>query len=152
MVELPPAITARIAFFNDRTSHVLLDESTYRDFTLDTTTGGTPRIPTGQDIVFANNMEQGQENVVFAFATRKADNFTPEYNSELTVSVQEGTEGATIEDALSPEMNSLDVLDSDIMLSKIRVYSNEVRKLGDGRIYNTNADISYQPLYPGDDG
>ena len=151
-VELPPVISARIAFFDDSTSHVLLNESTYRDTTLNTTTDGSPRIPTGQDIVFANDTEQGRETVVFAFATRKAGSFSPEYSDELTVSVERGSSGGTIDDALSPEMNSFDVFDSDIMLSRVGVYSDRIQDAGPGRIYNINADISYQPLYPGDDG
>jgi hypothetical protein len=124
---LPQTLSITIGFFDDGTSHVMADESTYEMSAFQVRSDNVQRIPTGQDIIFAYNSEEGDENLVFAFAALYDGNMNPEYKENAGFEPKKAADGAVLEDLSEPEMNSMDVMSDNIMLLKTKVYARQIR-------------------------
>ena len=151
VVSNPPRVY--VAFFGVNQKNIMHEKAkdTYYEIDIDTLTNGFKRIPSGQDIVFSYNSEEGDENLIFAFETQKSERILPEYKKDKPINQIVMSDGNVFEDATQTEMNSFDTFVDDVMLAKVSIYSKEIRDKKSARSYNTNADISYQPLYPGED-
>lgn len=74
-----------------------------------------------------------------------ADAYTPSTCSSISLSAS--SVGSTIDDPVSREMNSHDVFTECILVAAAKPTALGIEMAGHLKLYNTNADASYLPLY-----
>ena len=106
----------------------------------------------GADVCFSFN----ETNGVLTFAAQTV--FKPGLSSETdasSVELSANADGPAINDPLNPDMNSHDVFNTNVTLFYKQVLAKKLIDVrsGDRELtFNTNADMSYFPVYPGVDG
>lgn len=91
------------------------------------------------------------ERLTFAYATELTSNLADLVRAETisgALQISAATEGALITDPLASEMNSHDKFTQNITLVEAQ-YKSKTLDIKSVKDYNTNADISYIPVYPG---
>lgn len=101
---------------------------------------------TSHEIAFTcDNIKK--EKLTFAFPVQRNTTKFITYN-DVQIDVDENAEGGCIDDPTSPEMTSHDIFDEHIAI--VHAHFNEgIFQDGAPVFYNLNADMSYQPVYPG---
>ena len=136
----------KIGLFNKSANHVMEDSGTFCSAEIGTISSGYRAF--GQDIIFSSGDESGKETLTFAFVVEKdSPSVYPEYADNSFVPA-EMAEGSPIEDPISPEMNSYDTFVEGVGTATA-VLDGGVLEFNGFSVNNSNADMSYQPLFPG---
>lgn len=101
---------------------------------------------TSHEIAFTcDNVKK--EKLTFAFPVQRNTTEFKTYNG-IGIDVDPNAAGGCIDDPLSPEMTSHDIFEEHIAIVHTH-FNEQIIRDGNPVFYNLNADMSYQPVYPG---